>query len=61
MSSKILVTGASGNLGALVVESLLQKTAATNIAVMLRNPKDVEAFTSKGINIRIANYDGFWA
>ncbi|WP_073098631.1 SDR family oxidoreductase [Leeuwenhoekiella marinoflava] len=57
MNTKILVTGASGNLGALVVASLLQKTEANNIAVMLRNAKDAEAFISKEIEVRMANYD----
>lgn len=58
MTNKILITGATGNLGSLVIESLLEKTTADNIAVMIRNEKDAERFSSLGINdIRIGNYD----
>lgn len=54
---QILVTGATGNLGGLVVESLLKKTAASNIVVMLRNDKNAAEFSSKGIAVRIGDYD----
>ena len=54
---KILITGATGKLGGLVLDSLFTKTAKENIAVMLRNDKRAEAFSNKGIEVRIANYD----
>lgn len=57
MDKKILVTGATGQLGGLVVESLLKKTAAENIAVMIRDDKDAAAFSSKGIDVHIGDYD----
>lgn len=57
MNKKILITGATGNLGGIVIESLLKKTAANNIAVMLRNDKNAAAFSSKGIDVRIGDYN----
>ena len=57
MEKKILITGATGNLGGLVIDSLLNKTAAKNIAVMLRSELHADVFESKGIEIRIGNYD----
>lgn len=54
---KILITGATGNLGGLVVDALLNKTAAANISVMLRNEKNAEHFINKGIDVRLGNYD----
>ena len=57
MDKKILITGATGNLGSLVVDLLLQKTKPENIAVMVRNEKDIAAFSKKGIDARIGNYD----
>jgi NAD(P)H dehydrogenase (quinone) len=54
---KILITGATGNLGGLVLDGLLKKTEASNIAVMLRNDISAETFTSRGVDVRIGNYD----
>jgi len=54
---KILITGATGKLGGLVLDSLSTKTAKENIAVMLRNDKGAEAFSNRGIEVRIGNYD----
>jgi NAD(P)H dehydrogenase (quinone) len=54
---KILITGATGNLGGLVVDALLKKTAAENILVMVRTEKNAENFINKGIDVRLGNYD----
>jgi len=54
---KILITGATGNLGGLVLNALLRKTTAENIAVMLRNDIGKETFTSRGVQVRTGNYD----
>ncbi|RYE53220.1 MAG: SDR family NAD(P)-dependent oxidoreductase, partial [Sphingobacteriales bacterium] len=54
---KILITGATGKLGGLVLDSLFTKTAKENIAVMLRNDQRAEAFSNRGIEARIGNYD----
>lgn len=53
----IAITGASGQLGRLVIESLLNKTEANNIIAIMRNPKNATDFEALGIQVRIADYD----
>jgi len=52
----ILVTGASGQLGRLVIDSLLEKTAASNIVAAVRSPEKVADLAEKGVQVRQANY-----
>ena len=52
----IAVTGASGHLGRLVVESLLQKVPASEIAAIVRNPERAGDLGSKGVAVRQADY-----
>lgn len=52
----IAVTGASGQLGRLVINTLLQHTAADNIIAMVRNPDDVSELAAQGVQIRQADY-----
>ncbi|WP_417528691.1 SDR family oxidoreductase [Marinomonas shanghaiensis] len=52
----ILVTGASGQLGRLVIASLLEKTAASNIIAAVRNPDSVKDLADKGVQVRQADY-----
>lgn len=52
----ILVTGASGQLGRLVIASLLEKTAASNIIAAVRNPEKVADLAEKGVQVRQADY-----
>jgi len=52
----ILVTGASGNLGTVVIENLLKQVPAKNIAVLQRNQKKAKSFEEKGITIHIGDY-----
>jgi len=54
---KLLVTGATGNLGGLVVEALLKKVSAENIAVSVRNPEKAEDLKSKGVDVRFGDFD----
>lgn len=54
--SKILVTGATGGLGSAVVNFLLEKTAASNIAVLVRDAAKVEALKEKGVSIVVGDY-----
>lgn len=54
--SKILVTGATGGLGSAVVNFLLEKTAASNIAVLVRDSAKVEALKEKGVSIVVGDY-----
>ncbi|MGO2353476.1 MAG: SDR family oxidoreductase [Marinomonas foliarum] len=52
----ILITGASGQLGRLVIDSLLEKTAASNIVAAVRSPEKVADLAEKGVQVRQANY-----
>lgn len=53
----ILITGATGKLGQHVVEQLLAKVPAKDIAIAVRDPKKAAAFASRGIDVRKADYD----
>ncbi|GAB4062174.1 SDR family oxidoreductase [Uliginosibacterium sediminicola] len=53
----ILVTGASGQLGRLVIESLLHKVPAAQIVAAVRNPQSVADFAARGVQVRQADYD----
>ena len=57
--SKILVTGASGNLGGLVIHHLLEteKVAASDIVAGSRNPSKLEALAGKGIETRKVDFE----
>lgn len=52
----IAVTGASGQLGRLVIESLKNKTAPSEIIALVRNPEKVADYTAAGIEVRKADY-----
>jgi len=50
---KIGVTGATGQLGRIVVEKLKQKVAAENIVALIRNPEKAEGL---GVEARVFDY-----
>ncbi|SHF33649.1 NAD(P)H dehydrogenase (quinone) [Marinomonas polaris DSM 16579] len=52
----ILVTGASGQLGRLVIDNLLNTTPANQIVAAVRNPEKVVDLAEKGIQVRKADY-----
>ncbi len=54
---KIAITGATGQLGNLVIEQLLQLTAAQNIVALVRNIDKAEHFKAQGIELREFDYD----
>ena len=54
---KILVTGSSGKLGSVVVENLLKKIPANQIAVLVRDESKVENLKEKGVAIHLGDYD----
>ncbi len=54
---KILVTGATGKLGSKVVEALLKKVPADQLAVSVRNPQKAEGLRSLGIEVRHGDFD----
>ncbi len=53
----IAVTGASGQLGRLVVEALLKSKTETKLAALVRDPARVADFKEKGVVVRKADYD----
>jgi NAD(P)H dehydrogenase (quinone) len=54
---KILVTGATGNLGSKVVESLLKSIPASELVVSVRNPKKAEGLRARGVEVRHGDFD----
>ncbi|MDF2936601.1 MAG: NAD(P)-dependent oxidoreductase [Paenibacillaceae bacterium] len=54
---KILVTGATGKLGSKVVEALLKKVSADQLAVSVRNPEKAAGLRELGIEIRQGDFD----
>lgn len=53
----IVVTGASGQLGRLVIEALLKKLPAGEIVAAVRNPEKVADLAARGVQVRLADYD----
>jgi NAD(P)H dehydrogenase (quinone) len=52
----IVITAATGKLGHHVVDALLAKVPATQIAVAVRNPDKAQDFAAKGIDVRHGDY-----
>lgn len=52
----ILVTGATGHLGSLVVENLLKEISANQIAVLVRDENKATDLKAKGVHIRVGSY-----
>lgn len=55
-TGKILVSGASGQLGQLVVEALLKQVPASQVVATARNPQALAAFAARGVEVRQADY-----
>lgn len=53
----ILITGATGQLGTAVIQTLLEKTSANQIAALVRDESKASALKEKGVDIRVGNYD----
>lgn len=53
----IIVTGASGQLGRLVIEALLKKIPANQIVAAVRSPEKVADLAARGVLVRHADYD----
>lgn len=53
----IVVTGATGHLGRLVVERLLETVPADRIAAAVRDKEKAADLAARGIEIRVADYD----
>ncbi|XEC96062.1 SDR family oxidoreductase [Paenibacillus tarimensis] len=54
---KIMVTGATGKLGSLVVEALLKSVSAENLAVSVRDPQKAEGLRSLGVDVRYGDFN----
>lgn len=52
----IVVTGATGRLGALVVEELLQRIPANDVTAVARNAERATELAARGVKIRTADY-----
>ncbi|MBI2810718.1 MAG: NmrA family NAD(P)-binding protein [Candidatus Melainabacteria bacterium] len=58
-SPTILLTGASGNYGGKVLQFLLKKTKACEIAALARDPKSLAAQAEQGVVIRHGDYHDY--
>ncbi|MFD7100411.1 SDR family oxidoreductase [Streptomyces xanthophaeus] len=55
--SRIVVTGATGSLGRLVIEELLERVPAERVAVVVRDEEKAADLAARGIDVRVADYD----
>lgn len=53
----IAITGASGQLGQLVVEELLNTVAADQLVAIVRNPTKIQTLADRGVQVRAASYE----
>ncbi|HTY03283.1 MAG TPA: SDR family oxidoreductase [Rhodocyclaceae bacterium] len=53
----IVITGATGHLGRLVITALLKKLPANRIAAAVRDPAKAADLSARGIEVRHADYD----
>ncbi|WP_029572114.1 NAD(P)H-binding protein, partial [Pseudomonas syringae] len=52
----IVVTGATGQLGRLVIEQLLSRVPASQIIAAVRSPEKADDLSRQGIQVRQADY-----
>ncbi|MEB6379622.1 SDR family oxidoreductase [Leclercia adecarboxylata] len=52
----IAITGATGQLGQLVIEQLLKTVPASQLVAIVRNPSKAEALSQRGVSVRQADY-----
>lgn len=52
----ILVTGATGQLGQIVIEKLSEKIPTNQIAALVRDPAKAEQLKAKGVSVRVGDY-----
>jgi NAD(P)H dehydrogenase (quinone) len=53
----IAITGATGKLGHLIIEDLLQELSPSQIIALARNPEKAKALARRGIQVRQADYN----
>lgn len=54
---KLLVTGASGQLGGKVIDALLARVPADRVTALVRRPEAAAPLSAKGVTVREADYD----
>lgn len=54
---KKLITGVTGNFGALALDHALTHLAASDIAVSTRHPEKADAIAAKGVDVRKGDFD----
>ena len=54
---KFAITGATGQLGELIIQALLKEIDTKNIIALVRNPNKAESLKNQGIEIRLFDYD----
>ena len=53
----IAITGATGQLGQLVIHALLQRIPASDIVAVVRNPAKAQSLIAQGVTVRQADYN----
>ncbi|MBD0684355.1 hypothetical protein CGA22_07435 [Pseudomonas sp. PSB18] len=53
----IAITGASGQLGRLVIQSLLERVPAEQVIALVRDPGKVQDLAAQGVVVRTADYN----
>ena len=53
----ILVTGATGQLGAKVVDALLESVPPQELAVSVRAPEKADSLRARGVDVRRGDFD----
>lgn len=53
----ILVTGATGGLGGAVVDRLLERIDAADVAILARDPAKAEDLAGRGVSVHTGDYD----
>jgi NAD(P)H dehydrogenase (quinone) len=56
MDTMIAVTGATGHLGQLVIEGLIERMPVNQIVAGVRRPRTASAFRTRGVQVREADY-----
>ncbi|WP_217592595.1 NAD(P)H-binding protein [Cohnella sp. GbtcB17] len=54
---KIILTGATGHLGSLVLEELLRRVPALSLAIVTRRPEEADKLRDRGVEVRYGDYD----
>jgi NAD(P)H dehydrogenase (quinone) len=54
---RLLITGATGNLGQAVAERLLKRVPAAQLGVSVRNPEKARSLRERGVRVRRGDYE----